>query len=140
MTVRPAPLLACIAVAAALSLPSPATAHEGHGRPVVSVAVPLPPAPPPWVAGVLPPPAPGPWGQPSLTVYLAWLDANRAAYLARFGWNPWRVARYESWYRPYRAGLVAWQPPPPAVAWHRGEWRGHGGERGRGPGRGGHDD
>ena len=40
------------------------------------------------------------------------LDANRAAYLARWGWNPWRVARYEAWYGGYRARLDArWTAP-----------------------------
>jgi hypothetical protein len=60
-------------------------------------------------------------------VYAGWLEANRAAYLARFGWNPWRVARYEAWYRGQRAALDLRVRPPVRVAWDhdRGNGRGH---------------
>jgi len=121
-----ASLLAALAALA----PRPASAcDDDHRRPVV-VSVPLPaplPLPPPWVAAVLPPPrAHGPG---SLSVYRGWLEANRAAYLARWGWNPWRVARYESWYVGYRAGLDARWTGPERHA--RGWVRGHGHDRGR---------
>jgi hypothetical protein len=74
-------------------------------------------------------------------VHYRWLDANRAAYLARWGWNPWRVARYDAWYGAYRAGLDTRHAPPGPVAWGRrdGNGRGHGYGSGNGWGRG-HDD
>ena len=107
---RNAAIAACLAAtaSAALLVPRFAAAHDDDRRPVVAFAVSLPPAPPPWVVAVLPPP-PLPWrqGPASLSVTYRWLDANRAAYLARWGWNPWRVARYEAWYGGYRAALDA---------------------------------
>jgi hypothetical protein len=72
----------------------------------------------------------------SLTVYYRWLDANRAAYLARWGWNPWRVARYDAWYGGYRAGLDARWAPLGRLAWSpdgghdRKHGRGHDRDRG----------
>jgi hypothetical protein len=115
-------------LAATLLAPRSAAAHDDGRRPVPSFAVTLPPAPPPWVAVVLPPP-PGHRALPSPSVYYRWLDANRAAYLARWGWNPWRVARYEAWYGDYRTGLDARWTAGRRLAWapdHRDErGRGH---------------
>lgn len=125
---RIATFAACIAATATLLAPRPAAAHDDDRRPVAAFAVSLPPAPPPWVVAVLPPPAPGPWGGYSPYVYSRWLEANRSAYLARFGWNPWRVSRYEAWYRGQRAALAVRAAPPVRVAWDhdRGNGRGHG--------------
>jgi len=130
---------AAVLVALAAAAPRPAVAHDRAPAPGFAVSVALPPLPPPWVAAVLPPPPPRAWGGPSLAVHYRWLDANRAAYLARWGWNPWRVARYDAWYGAYRAGLDARYAPPGPVAWARrdGKGRGHGFGNGRGRG---HDD
>jgi len=128
---------AAVLVALAAAAPHPASAHDRAAAPGFAVSVALPPLPPPWVAAVLPPPPPRAWGGPSLAVHYRWLEANRAAYLARWGWNPWRVARYDAWYGAYRAGLDARYAPPGPVAWARrdGKGRGHGNGWGRG-----HDD
>lgn len=122
-------LAACLAPAVILLAPRRAAAHDRAPAPTFSVSVALPPAPPPWVAAVLPPPSPGPWGGPSLSVYYRWLEANRAAYLARFGWNPWRVARYDAWHRGYRAALDLRAAPPVRVAWSHGRGNGRGHDR-----------
>jgi hypothetical protein len=130
-------LSAAFALAALVASPAPARACEPSPRVTVGVAVPFPPAPPPWVAAALPPPVAVPGAPIALSVYLAWLDANRAAYLARWGWNPWRVARYDAWYREWRAGLdERWTPR--RVAWAPA--RGHGYGHGKHEGRGHHDD
>jgi hypothetical protein len=136
MTHRHAVPAACLAAITAIALLAavPASACDEHGRSTAPVTFVLP-APPPWVAAALPPP--GPWVQPSPSVYYGWLDANRAAFLARWGWNPWRVARYDAWYGAYRAGLDARYAPPGPVAWARRGEKGHG--HGNGWGRG-HDD
>jgi hypothetical protein len=136
MTHRHAVPAACLAAITAVALLAavPASALDDHYRPTAAVTVALP-APPPWVAAALPPP--GPWVQPSPNVYYGWLDANRAAFLARWGWNPWRVARYDAWYGAYRAGLDVRFAPPGRVAWARHGGNGHG--HGNGWGRG-HDD
>jgi hypothetical protein len=128
MNHRPALFAAALSLLA-LSAPRLAAAHDDDHRRTSGVAVALAPPPPYWVAAVLPPPPPsGPWGGPSPNVYYGWLDANRAAFLARWGWNPWRVARYESWYRGYRADLDArWTMPDR-------HGRKHGPDRGRGHG------
>ena len=123
-------LAASLLAVLAMSGPRAASACDGGRRAPVAHAVPLPaplPLPPPWVAAVLPPPRAAVAVSPS--VYLGWLEANRAAYLARWGWNPWRVARYESWYAGYRAGLDARWTGPERHA--RGWSRGHGHDRGR---------
>jgi hypothetical protein len=143
MNRRRAVVFAACLTALALVSPFRAAAHDRAPAPTFAVSLTLPPAPPPWVGAVLPPPAPGPWVQPSPRVYYGWLDANRAAYLARWGWNPWRVARYDAWFRAYRAGLDARFAPAP-VAWARpggndGRGHGHGNGWGRGHGHG-HDD
>jgi hypothetical protein len=141
MSHRPATCLAVTVVAAvaiALAVPLPAAAHDGVPGPSFTFSVGLPPAPPPWVAAALPPPWPCAPGRISPTVYYGWLDANRAAFLARWGWNPWRVARYEGWYRGYRAGLDAAFAPPARVALAHG--RGYGHSRGNGWGHGHHGD
>jgi hypothetical protein len=116
MTHRHAVPAACLAAVAALALlaPGPAAACDDDRRPSphLALAVSLPPLPPPWVA-----------------------DANRSAYLARWGWNPWRVARSEAWHGGYRAGLDARAAHSVRVAWTpgRGHGRGHGGhDRDRG--------
>jgi hypothetical protein len=139
MTHRHAVPAACLAAFAAATLLAPRLAAAcDDDRPATRLAVPvsLPPLPPPWVATVLPPPPPGAWGGPSLSVHYRWLDANRAAFLARWGWNPWRVARYDAWYGAYRAGLDARAAPPGRIAWARqggnGRGHGHGNDRGRG--------
>jgi hypothetical protein len=126
-------LAAALLAALAASGPRLAAAcDDGRHAPVV-VSVPLPaplPLPPPWVAAVLPPPRLAAAAPPS--AYLGWLEANRAAYRARWGWNPWRMARYASWYAGYRAGIEARLPGPALHA--------QGGARGRGHGHGhGHD-
>lgn len=121
-------LAACLASAATLLAPRPAAACDDDRRPAPASLGALP-LPPPWVAVVLPPPPPGPWGGPSLSVHYRWLDANRAAYLARFGWNPWRVARYDAWYRDYRAALDLRAAPPLRVAWEHGRGHGRGHDR-----------
>jgi hypothetical protein len=133
MSHRPAAITAVLAALALVS-PRPAAAHDRAPAPAFAVSVTFPPAPPPWVAAALPPPAPGPWVQPSPGVYYGWLDANRAAFRARWGWNPWRVARYDAWYGAYRAGLDARFAPPGRVAWarHGGKGHGHGNGWGRG--------
>jgi hypothetical protein len=102
MSHRPA---ACLAAAAALlaAAPALAAAHDRGPAAAFSVSVALPPVPPPWVVASLPPPAPGPWVQVSPAVHYGWLDANRAAFIARWGWSPWRVARHDGWYRGYPA-------------------------------------
>ena len=132
------PVLALSLLAALASLaPRPASACDDDRRRPVVVSVPLLaplPLPPPWVAAVLPPPrAHGPG---SLSVYRGWLEANRAAYRARWGSHPWRMARYASWYAGYRAGLEARLPGPElhAHGWDRG--RGHGNGHGHGHGHG----
>jgi len=136
MTHRHAVPAACLAAVTALALlvPRPTAACDEHRRPAprLTVSVPLPPLPPPWVAAVLPPPPPGSWAGPSLSVHYRWLDANRAAYLARWGWNPWRVARYDAWYGGYRAGLDARAAPPGRVARAHDRGHGHGHDRDRG--------
>ena len=138
MTHRHAVPAACLAAVAALALLAPRPAACDDDRrpsPHLALAVSLPPLPPPWVAAVLPPPPPGPWAGPSLSVYYGWLAANRSAYLARWGWNPWRVARSEAWHGGYRAGLDARAAHSVRVAWTpgRGHGRGHGGhDRDRG--------
>ncbi len=137
---RPAPhriaavsLSAAVALAALVALPRPARACEPAPRVTVGVAVPLPPAPPAWVVAALPPPVATPRAPVSPSVYLAWLDANRAAYRARWGWNPWRMARYDAWYRDHRAELDArWTPGPARLAWAPSHGRGHGKHEGRG--------
>ncbi len=131
---------ACLA-AATLLAPRPASAHDDARRPAVSLAVSLPPAPPPWVIAVLPPPPP-PWrqGPATLSVYYRWLDANRAAYLARWGWNPWRVARYEAWYGSYRAGLDARFSNRGHLARAPDRWNDRWDDRRDGRGHGRHDD
>src|SRR5512137_420369 len=111
--------------------PGTAAACDDDRRSPVVVSIPLPaplPLPPPWVVTVLPPPRLA--GPASLSVYAGWLEANRAAYLARWGWNPWRVARYESWYAGQRAVIDARLRGPGrhARGWDRG--RGHGHDRG----------
>ena len=134
---------ACLAAfaAAALLVPRPASAHDGRWRPIPRLAVPLPPAPPPWVAAVLPPPPPLAFrGAPSLSVYYGWLDANRAAFRVRWGWNPWRVARYDAWYGGYRAGLDARRSPPGHMAWAHGRGYDRGYDRGHDRDRGHRDD
>ena len=132
---------AVLAVLAALVAPLAASAHDRAPAPTFAVSVALPPVPPPWVVAALPPPGPGPWAHLSPSVYYGWLDANRAAFLARWGWNPWRVARYDAWYGAYRAGLNARFAPPGPVAWARPGGNGHGRGHGNGWGRGhGHDD
>jgi hypothetical protein len=128
---------AAVLVALAAAAPRPASAHDRAPAPGFAVSVALPPLPPPWVAAVLPPPRA--WGGHSLAVHYRWLDANRAAYLARWGWNPWRVARYDAWYGAYRAGLDARYAPPGPVAWARRDGKGRGHGFGNGWGRG-HDD
>lgn len=129
--------LSLLAALAALA-PRPATACDDDRRSPVVVSIPLPaplPLPPPWVAAVLPPPRAA--GPVSLSVYMGWLEANRAAYLARWGWNPWRVARYQSWYAGQRAVLDArfTAPERHARGWGHGHGRGnghgHGHDRGR---------
>ena len=138
MTHRNAAIAACLAAtaSAALLVPRSAAAHDDR-RPVVAFAVSLPPAPPPWVVAVLPPPPPpGRRGPASLTVYYRWLDANRAAYLARWGWNPWRVARYDAWYGGYRAGLDARHANRGHLARAPDRWNDRRDGRGHGP----HDD
>jgi hypothetical protein len=133
-------LLPAALLAALLLAPSSSAAHGG-GRPAawgappppapVGVAVILPPVPA-WVAPYAPPP-PVLAGTPAaVALRYRWLEATRAAFLARWGHVPWRVARLEGWYRGYRAALDrrwAWAAPP-----HRGPaWHGHEGmERGRG--------
>jgi hypothetical protein len=123
MSHRPA---ACLLAAAALVLAAPtlATAREHAPGPSIAVTAAVP-FPPPWVVAALPPPAPGPWGQIVPTVYYGWLDANRAAFMARWGWNPWRVARYDAWYGAYRAGLDARFAPPPRYARAHGHGNGN---------------
>ena len=133
MTRRTAAIATCLSALAAVAFlaPRPASAHDDLRRPGPILAVSLPPAPPPWVVAVLPPPPPqASWGGSSLSVYHGWLDANRAAYLARWGWNPWRVARYDAWYGGYRAALDARWAPPGRLAWSTD--RGHDRKHGRG--------
>jgi hypothetical protein len=131
---RPVLALSLLAALAVLG-PRAAAACDDHRRAPMAVSVPLPaplPLPPPWVAGVLPPPPlVGPMGPASLSVTYAWLDANRAAYARRWGWNPWRMARYDSWYAGFRAGLDARAAGPAlhARGWARGHGPGH--DRGR---------
>jgi hypothetical protein len=139
MTVR----TAVAASIAALSLATPllAAACDADRRPVAAVAVSpspevsfairLPVAPPPgaWA----PPPAawaapPTAWSPPP-----AWsLRSIRAACVARFGPDAWRVARCES-----RALALR---PAPAPRWAAAYPRGHGYGHGRGHGHDGHDD
>jgi hypothetical protein len=128
MSHRPVCLLAAAAVLV-LAAPGLATAHDRGPTAAFSVSVALPPVPPPWVVAALPPPAPAPWVQVSPAVYYGWLDANRAAFMARWGWNPWRVARYDGWYRGYRAGLDARLAPPPRLARVHGHGNGRGHDR-----------
>jgi hypothetical protein len=134
MSHRPAAVVAVLAALAVVA-PRAATAHEPAPAATFAISVALPPAPPPWVVAALPPPAPGPRVQVTPAVYYGWLDANRAAFMARWGWNPWRIARYDAWYGAYRAGLDARFAPPARVAWARHGGKGHGNGWGGGHGR-----
>ena len=92
------------------------------------------PAPPVWLE-VRPPPAPGGvfWTRRQLQREYRWLEGVRARFYRHFAWNPWRVSRFEAWYRARRAALdrrwVALASAPVGGGWHREGWgwhRGHG--------------
>jgi hypothetical protein len=110
MSHRPAAFVAAAAVL--LAAPALATARDHAPTAAFAVTVALPPV------------------QMSPQVYYGWLDANRAAFMARWGWNPWRVALYDGWYREHRAGLDARFAPPPRLARVHGHGRGNGWARG----------
>lgn len=140
------PRPAALAFAASLLLAAgPASADRDPGRrpPVhgariappraVALAVALPPVPG-WLAFVAPPPpAAGLWTPRAVALHYRWLDGVRAAFYARGGASPWRIARFEAWNRAYRAGLdrqwtlVARVDPPGWRGDRHGRGHGHGG-------------
>jgi hypothetical protein len=122
----------------AASLPAAALAHEhdedcDHRAPPPAAYVP-PPAYGPAVVAYPAPPAAAEWrgeGHGRWWRERAWrereiahvrfelraLDARRAEALARFGGNPWRMARFDRWYGFRRAELERRLDELQPVAW-----------------------